>query len=418
MSAFELYPEGSARKIKEAEPFCWPATAGSTPTVSASVGAWLDELGPVSSTATDLVRLAAAAYMADRRSARGVGFSRTIQMHVQLINPTTWEPTVNDLANLLSWLTGDMWVIELSPEDVQRPEAEHEDGKPIDAIALLSGGLDSFCGAVVAGPSKRLFLGHWDNPIIKGSQNSVARWMRDAFDTAFHYEQIRITQGARKREPSSRSRSLLFMALAVAKAEVGGAQTVEIPENGFTSINPPLGPERGGALSTRSTHPTTISRFNAMVAAVGLNVTAAVPHGDLTKGQLVALAEGQGRPGFRDGVAATLSCGKLDGRTYKGGNPNHHCGLCYPCIVRRGGIQAAGLDDITPYLSETLTGAALAKLRRNRAPDIEAVRRAVASGFSEELLLSVGPFPEDHDLDQAAELCEAGLAELSHVLLD
>lgn len=208
------------------------------------------------------------------------------------------------------------------------------------------------------------------------------------------------------------------MALAVARAGAGGTQNVEIPENGFTSLNPPLGPERGGALSTRSTHPSTISSFNAIVAAVGLNVIAAVPHSDLTKGQLVALAEGQGSPGFQDGVAATLSCGKLDGRTYKGGNPNHHCGLCYPCIVRRGGILAAGVDDTTPYLSETLTGAALAKLRKNRAPDVEAVRRAVASGFSEELLLSIGPFPEDHDLDQAAELCEAGLAELSNVVLD
>lgn len=179
MSAFELYPEGSARKLTEAEPFCWPATGGATPTVSASAGAWLAELGPVSPTAIDLVRIAAAAYMADRRSARGVGFSRTIQMHVQLVNPATWEPTIDDLADLLSWLTGDTWMLELSREGVQRPPAEFEDAEPIKTVALLSGGLDSFCGAVVAGPSERLFLGHWDNPVIKGSQNAVGRWMRD-----------------------------------------------------------------------------------------------------------------------------------------------------------------------------------------------------------------------------------------------
>jgi len=76
------------------------------------------------------------------------------------------------------------------------------------------------------------------------------------------------------------------------------------------------------------------------------------------------------------------------------------------------------VDDATPYLSEILRGAALDKLRRNRASDIEAVRRAVASGFTDELLLSMGALPADYDLDQAATLCEAGLAELSNVVLD
>ena len=356
-------------------------------------------------------------WLTDGRPA-ALGSHEQSRLHVQLLEPTSWTHAINDLADLLCWLTGDSWELELAREDADRSTAEPQEVEPVGTVALLSGGLDSYCGAVIAGPEDRLFVGHWDNSTVKGVQNAVARWMSYAFGTTFKYEQIRVAQAEKKREPSSRSRSLLFMALAVAIADARGAPSVEIPENGYTSLNPPLGPERGGALSTRSTHPSTIARFNGILAAVRLDVAATVPHSDLTKGQLVALAEAQGLPGFQDGVAATLSCGKLDGRTYRGGNPNHHCGLCYPCIVRRGGILAAAVDDTTPYLSETLSGAALSRLHRNRASDIEAVRRAVASGFTDELLLSMASFPEEHDLDQAADLCEAGLAELSNVVLD
>ena len=281
MNVFELYPEGSSSSVTRAEAFCWPASGGATSTVVANVGAWLGELGLVSPTAIDLVRLAAAAYMADRRSARGVGFTRTIQLHVQLVKPATWAPAIDDLADLLFWLTGDSWILELSREGIDHRSAPPEDAEAIGTVALLSGGLDSFCGAVVAGPTERLFLGHWDSSTVKGSQNGVARWMRDTFGSDFRYEQIRLIQAKKKRESSSRSRSLLFMALAAAIADARGAPIVEIPENGYTSLNPPLGPERGGALSTRSTHPSTITRFNGILAAVGLDVAAVVPHSDL-----------------------------------------------------------------------------------------------------------------------------------------
>jgi hypothetical protein len=103
---------------------------------------------------------------------------------------------------------------------------------------------------------------------------------------------------------------------------------------------------------------------------------------------------------------------------YKGGNPNYHCGLCFPCIVRRGAIAEAPIVDETIYLSETLTGAWLAKLRSNRHSDLLAVKRALAEGFRDETLLAMGPFPADFDFDRAVDLCEAGLAELGKVDLD
>ena len=368
--------------------------------------------------AVDLVRLAAAAYMADRRSSRNQSFSRTIKLHVQLVDPEPWQGPLDDAADLLFWLSGDIWQITASADGLAVPAAMGDPPCEVGTVALLSGGLDSFCGAVIAGTVDRLFLGHWDNPTIKGAQNAIKRWLDSSVEGDIRYEQLRIVQGAKKRESSSRTRSLLFMALASAVAESRHAKTVEVPENGYTSLNPPLGPERGGALSTRSTHPHTIAVFNQILEELGLVVRIRDVYAGLTKGQLVAKAARIGLPTFEAGVASTLSCGKLDGARYKGGNPNYHCGLCFPCIVRRGAIAKAEIVDETIYLSETLTGASLTKLRSNRTSDIHAVKRALAEGFRDETLLAMGPFPSTFDFDMAVDLCEAGLAELGKVDLD
>ena len=418
MSGYELVPEGGTSMLEDAEPFWWPTGPGSTTTVVADTGAWLGSLGVVPAAAVDLVRVAAGAYMADRRSSRGLTFSRTIDLHVQLIESEPFRAIIDDIADLLAWLTGDEWHLSLSDDGITVPASGDEDPDEVDTVALLSGGLDSFCGALLAGAENRLFLGHWDSPTVKGAQNRVKSWLDAALDGDVAYEQLRIFQTATRRESSSRSRSLLFMALASAVAEARHATVVEIPENGYTSLNPPLGPERGGALSTRSTHPLTIARFNSMLEMLGLSVRLSDLYTTVTKGQLVKFASDSGVPGFQAGVAATLSCGKLDGGRYKGGNPNHHCGLCFPCIVRRGAIAAADVPDDTVYLSTTLTGDALTRLHSNRSTDVAAVRRALESGFSDEVLIAMGPFPQGYDLDAAMDLCVAGLAELAHVDLD
>lgn len=419
MTSFEILPEGAVVKIATAESFVWPTGKGATSTVVTDVGAWLGSLGAVPPVVIDLVRIAAGAYMADRRSPRGEGFTRTISLHVQLVDTTPWADAVAEIAGLLHWLTGDAWQLELTNDGLPVPAPPAvEPLAPVATVALLSGGLDSFCGAALSDPDSSLFLGHWDNPTVKGAQNSVKRWLDAAFGRSVMYEQIRVVQANQKRESSSRSRALLFMALAVALAVARSAESVEIPENGYTSLNPPLGPERGGALSTRSTHPQTIARFNALLEQFTLNVRVRVPYADLTKGQLVKRAAAVDVAGFEAGVASTLSCGKLDGARYRGGNPNYHCGLCFPCIVRRGAIAAAGVADETPYLSNTLTGDALAKLRHNRSGDVTAVRRALIDGFADDVLIALGPFPNGFDIDSAADLCVAGLAELRNVDLD
>jgi|HubBroStandDraft_4_1064222.scaffolds.fasta_scaffold08687_3 hypothetical protein len=415
MSAFELLPEGGRPTSPGAEAFWWPTSSGSTTTVVADTGAWLGSLGVMPPPAIDLVRIAAGAYMADRRSPRGSSFTRTIDLHVQLVESEPFRDAIDEIADLLFWLTGDAWSLALSDDGLAAPDPSDNAPARVGTVALLSGGLDSFCGAVLAGADDRLFLGHWDSPTVKGAQNRVKAWLDTALEGGVEYQQLRIVQSEQKCESSSRSRALLFMALTAAIAEARGAALGEIPENGYTSLNPPLGPERGGALSTRSTHPLTVARFNRLLRRLGLRVRLSDPYVAMTKGQLVKLVSDLAVPNFGTGIAETLSCGKLDGGRYRGGNPNHHCGLCFPCIVRRGAIATAGVPDDTPYLSNTLTGAALTQLRSNRSTDVAAVRRALESGFSDEILIAMGPFPPAYDLDSAFGLCVAGLAELARV---
>ena len=76
-------------------------------------------------------------------------------------------------------------------------------------------------------------------------------------------------------------------------AEARHAALVEIPENGYTSLNPPLGPERGDVLTLRSTDPLTIARFNSTLETVDLSVRLSDPYMTVTKGELVKRAPSQ-----------------------------------------------------------------------------------------------------------------------------
>lgn len=415
MRGFELRPAGGQPQDSDFIQLVWGSRDGQAGTISANLDPWLADIGPVSSAAIDLVRIAAAAYMADRQVRRGEGYSRTIRIHVQVTDVEPWGDAVDDLARLLHWLTADLWDISVAADELERPKPIEASEEPPEMVSLLSGGLDSMAGAL-AGPleARRLFVGHSDNPTVKASQDRTWSWLKDVLVEDCGYKQVHLCEVATKQESSTRSRCLLFFALASGIASANGTRIVEVPENGFTSLNPALGNNRGGVLSTRSTHPWTIHQFQRILEKLDIDVLMRNPYETLTKGELVARAN-RSIP-IADGVPMTLSCGKLDGHFYKGGNPNHHCGLCVACLTRRGAILASGVRDDTPYLFETLDAGQRSRLLGRRDADVRAVRAAVARDVDEFTLLAQGPYPEDYDLASAAELCRRGIAELARAL--
>ena len=411
MTSFELRPVGGDSQQAGFTQLIW----GLATSVTANVDAWLSSLGPVSPAAVDLVRMAAAAYMADRQTRRPVGYTRSIQLHVQVTDVDRSGAVVGQVVNLLQWLTADLWEMSLGADGLDRPEASLAPGEQPESVALLSGGLDSMAAAVAgADGSRRAFVAHWDNPTVKASQDRVWNWLRDVPGVNADYRQVRIAEAASKQESSTRSRSLLFFALAVALASSSRCDTVEVPENGFTSLNMSLGNNRGGVLSTRSTHPWTIRQVQGIVDALGLGIRVHNPYERLTKGELVALAGVN--PEFPQGVPLTLSCGKMDGRWYHAGNPNYNCGLCVACLTRRGSLLSAGLQDETPYLMNTIDEESKPYLLERRSGDVLAVRAAVSEDIDEFALLAQGPYPDDFDLTAAVGLCRRGLAELKRAL--
>lgn len=416
MSPFELRPLGTEPQQADFVPLIWGAPRTPGTSVRADIDPWLSELGPCSEASIDLVRIAAAAYMADRQTPRGAGYTRTMRIHVQVTNADRWMGALDDLADLLYWLTGDVWEISVATDRAERPEAAEPPEERPDTVALLSGGLDSLAGALAATPdSRRLFLGHWDNPTVKASQDRTWSWLQNVPGFSGEYRQIHLCEAATKLEISTRSRCLLFFALATATATATGAGTVEVPENGFTSLNPSLGNDRGGVLSTRSTHPWTIFLFQQLLGAVGIDVLVRNPYELMTKGELVAAASK--RAAIVEGVPLTLSCGKLGGHHYRGGNPNYNCGLCVACLTRRGALLSASIKDDTPYLMNTIERAGLPRLLKARDADLRAVRTATEEGFADEFaLLAQGPFPETYDLAAAADLARRGIAELRRAL--
>ena len=212
---------------------------------------------------------------------------------------------------------------------------------------------------------------------------------------------------------STRTRSLLFMTLAAAAATACGSTEVIVPENGFTSLNLALIPSRGGALSTKSTHPWTFRQVNALLDDLGIGVTARNPHAAQSKGEMLAAAAAAGVDGFSSLVAETLSCSKLDGGLgYEGGNPNVNCGLCIACLVRRGAFIGSGITDPTEYLIDRITPNARDKLIAARTSDIWAIRSWGEKTPTVDDLMVAAPWPPGTDYDAHLGVVMRGRAEL------
>lgn len=421
MSRYELLPSGSSQCDAGIRPLRWSRTSASTESVIGNLDWTLTRLGSPHAVAADLLRICAGAYLADRLTSRGQAFTRTIELTVHVTELAAWTAdAVGQVAQLLWWLTGDDWTVRVvlaEPSEALELPAQ----PPVSEVVLLSGGLDSLCGAVdrLNDGTSRLFLSHADGTTaVRRAQRGIRDWLTERATTPPEFLAVTFAQAGAKAESSSRSRSLLFAALATTTATAHGASRVVVPENGYTSINPPLTTARGGALSTRSTHPTTFAYINRLLATLGIGVTIDDPYLGLTKGELVAQATAKvDATAFARVVATSLSCGKLDGTYYKGGNPNYGCGLCIPCIVRRASITAVGLDDRTPYLIDMLPAVSRPRLIINRSDDVQAVQEALFRGISDDELLACGPWPDSFDLDAAVALCARGLQEISHVPL-
>lgn len=405
------------------EVFLW--TRATKSTYSGTLDPHLTAFGPVRQENIDFVRIALAVFSADRsvlRRARGSDWNdRDFALTVEVNTPSAWTEHADELAATIGFLTGDRWAFAFT-QAAENTTAEPElEGSPPAATVLLSGGADSAAGALLtalqlAKGSTLQLVSHFSATSISPFQKDLVERIKTAApDIMIIHRQVNLNRSATrldgtkfKSEPSSRSRSLLFIALGLMAAEHYGHPLL-IPENGFASLNPPLGPERRGSLSTHTTHPRFLTELRQVLAKVGAHGLIENPFQQLTKGQMFGqVAEKVGKATACKYLSATNSCSHTDAR-FTGVAAGSSCGVCFGCLVRRASFQAAGLSDVTTYLSDDKTGKYATFVSQKSI--VEAMHDFVAEDPRPRMVMKMS-LPESYAPSDALALCRNGVGEL------
>jgi 7-cyano-7-deazaguanine synthase in queuosine biosynthesis len=385
----------------------------------------LSALGSVQQPNIEFVRIAAAVFAADRSTKRQSGGSnwrqREIKLNIPVFDVSRWQDVKEDLCRLLNFLTGDSWSLQFieSPVPPKQEELVAIESD-IKRVVLLSGGADSASGALVSraelGDGKQILVSHVGAKNISPIQQAVAKAIEDAVGGApqthlqinFRRHTHQVGGSSFPDETSSRSRSLLFLAFGLAVASCYNVQ-LWMPENGFASLNPPLGPERRGSLSTRTTHPYFLHGLADVLARAGAHADFINPFEQTTKGEMFTrVAEIVGKDQASAILSMTHSCSTTGARAFRL-SPNTQCGVCFGCVVRRASFKAADLVDRTGYI-DPKHDPRLPKWLAARSVD-RAMADFLARGIQTRDIAAMH-LPSDYTATQANDLCQRGLAEL------
>ncbi len=405
------------------EVFLWTRTTKSIYT--GTLDPHLAAFGAVRQENIDFVRIALAVFSADRsvlRQARGSDWNdRDFALTVEVNDPSAWAEHADELAATVGFLTGDRWNFAFTQAAAKTVAELEWEGSTPTATALLSGGADSAAGALLAAleldkGSTLQLVSHFSATSISPFQKDLVQRLRKiAPDITLVHRQVNLNRSAKRldgtnfrSEPSSRSRSLLFLALGLATAEHSG-QPLLIPENGFASLNPPLGPERRGSLSTHTTHPRFLTELQQVLVKVGAHGLIENPFQRLTKGEMFGkIAERIGKAAASEYLSATNSCSHTDAR-YSGVAAGSSCGVCFGCLVRRASFRAAGIDDTTTYLSDDKTGKYATFVRQKSV--VEAMRDFAVEDPKPRMVMKMS-LPKGYAPGDALALCRSGVSEL------
>ena len=388
----------------------------------------------------DVLVLAALVHAADTRISRKNesqdGWTREIRLVVPVSEPDRWREAACIFVRLLNFLTGDRWTLvfrarprrfaALTPTQPPRLPSS----SPFEELVLFSGGLDSLIGAIDTLESRRnpLLISHAGDGATSIAQSTIFKRLK-AHYRGRTFDRLRLQMAfpdgfvsGSTRERTTRARSFLFFALGVfAGSGIDDRFILKVPENGLIAINVPLDPLRLGALSTRTTHPFYIARWNDALTALRINVHIDNPYWDKTKGEMVrSCADGAL---IRRLTSSSLSCASpVKGRWQ--GLGIQHCGYCLPCLIRRAALLT-GLGperDPTVYTVNDLNTHAL-NTRQSEGVDIRSFQLAIERIRARPALASIlvhkpGPLSDESPARQAAlaEVYRRGLEEVGTLL--
>ena len=312
--------------------------------------------------AIDLAILAATVAAADTRISRAEdaqdSWTREIDVYLPVFDVRLWSDNAELIQRVLCFLTGDIWRVFFRdrPQNLM-PLIDRERelvGTTLDTVCLFSGGLDSFVGAIdlLEKGKQPLFVSHYKDASTKSQEECANRLSNQYGD--FGPRHVRANVSFDKNdlpklsaETTTRGRSFVFFALAALAADgIEGTTPICIPENGLISLNIPLDPLRLGSLSTRTTHPFYIARWQELLDGLGIDAKINNPYRFKTKGEM--LSECTNRVVLESNYNVTTSCSSISKGRWKK-LAQGHCGYCTPCLIRRASIESAFGVDLTSY---------------------------------------------------------------------
>ncbi len=383
--------------------------------------------------AFDLALLAALVFCADTRISRVSeaqdGWTREIDLYLPVADVGLWEANSADIQAMLRFLTGDEWRVFFR----SRPRGYREIVIPViqpelprfTCASLFSGGLDSYIGAIdlIEKAEVPLLVSHHMDGAKQPQKLAHLRlgeeYGADAFAVSQNYVcfKTEIVRGV-KGDPNQRARSFLFFGLGTVAAAGLDQATLFVPENGLISLNVPLDPLRLGALSTRTTHPYFMARYNALLAGLGLGVTLTNPYRHRTKGQMAATC--QNAELLRRTAANTMSCSSPTKGRWTRHAPGH-CGFCVPCLIRRASLVMAFGTDPTTYHLPDLAAAPLncttAQGQHVRSFQLALARLRANPNLAQTAIHSPGPLTDYRDeWPEFARVYAEGMEEVGTLL--
>lgn len=306
----------------------------------------------------DWVEILGHLFATDIACERGDGdidWNRAIRAWLPVRDPAYWNGRRSEIAGIWTDLTDDDLEITFAPARNPSP-APRMGTTPFpehDGVALLSGGQDSFIGALdlISAGSKPLLVSHSASGATNTAQAKVEEHLR-----RLHPDLRRIKLSARRKtdtvfpglESSQRSRTFLFVGGACVVAAVGGSNQVWLNENGIMALHLPLTAARVGSLSTHTASPPIVERLRALASDV-LDVDLHVDNHlvGLTKPEVIERAV---HLGAGNQLQDTVSCWSI-GRT------RTHCGICAPCLLRRISCETHSVADVD-YAADVFDDAA------------------------------------------------------------
>jgi len=386
----------------------------------------------------DLLILAAHVHAADTRISRSSEsqdtWTREIRLVVPVSDPNLWGTTSSLLCRILNFLTGDKWIIGFRsrPFDFSTTVPEIPNllpGSPFDCISLFSGGMDSLIGAIdlLEARGLPLLVSHAGEGATSDAQNDCFDALKSHYNN-LPFGRVRVWLTFPKSlihnvnsEDTTRGRSFLFFALGVFVGTVINQPFVlRVPENGLIALNVPLDIVRLGSLSTRTTHPFYMARWNELLSLLGINGKIENPSWNKTKGEMASAC---GNPKLlKKIIPDSLSCSSPTKGRWQG-KGIEHCGYCLPCLIRRAALQAAfGKDnDPTQYTVNDLTAQALntfhAEGQQVRSFQLAIKRLRQRPELSRILIHKSGSLTDEtKHLNQLANVYQRGMEEVGNLL--